>query len=105
MVNNQYRPSHTMTVKGWIGDHPRGNYWTVIQLEEGDEYYDPERPMWGVFLQLSGMVAPLAQGFYSAEGAEAFIRDDILGAGADIEGHKTVPGQVVNDKKALPGQP
>ena len=92
---SEHYPSQWMTARGKIGDHPRGNYWTVLQLEEGDEYYDPGRPVWGVFLQLPGMVAPLGQGFFSEEDAETFIRDDILGAGADIAEHKTVAGQVV----------
>lgn len=94
--------------EGWSvmsGAHPRGNFWFVDQLTDDDEYFDPKRPMWGVFLQLPGLISPMGTGFYSAESAGAFIRDDILGAGAEIGEHKTVPGEVVRERPALTQPP
>lgn len=98
---DQHKPSHQMTVRGKIGDHPRGNYWFADQLAEDEEDYHPQFP-WRVFIQLAGMVDHLDACFPSKEAAEAYIRDDILGAGADIAAGKTVPGEVVTQGEIAP---
>jgi hypothetical protein len=67
------------------GDHPRGNYWFADRLAEDEPGYNAQFP-WRVFIQLPGMVDHLDMGFQTENAAEEFIRNDILGAGADVKG-------------------
>lgn len=83
-MDEQYKPSHRMTVHGKVGDHPRGNFWFADRLAEDETGYHPKFP-WAVFIQLAGHVDHLSAGFPDEEAAEQFIRDDILGAGAQFD--------------------
>jgi hypothetical protein len=66
----------------WVEEkhHPKGNFWFVDKLEYGDNFYDEDRDMWGVFLQIPGMVVSVELGFTDPKDAATFIQDDILGA-------------------------
>lgn len=67
-----------------ITNHPRGNYWFADQLIATEPGFRSAFP-WAVFIQLPGLVHRLDVGFQTEESAEQFIRDDILGAGAEFE--------------------
>ena len=76
-----------MTGGRWVpvDEHPRGNFWFADRVTADD--YDgviTEGYPWRVFIQLQGMVDHLSGQFATREAAEAFIRDDVLGATAEI---------------------
>lgn len=76
------------------GDHPKGNFWFAGRLGEEDPGYDPRWP-WAVFIQLPGMTDRLSALFPEQGAAEAYIRFDIIGAGADYQDRKVLAGEVV----------
>jgi len=69
-----------------IGDHPRGNFWFADRLTEDEIESEADRQFpWRVFIQLNGLVDHLDSGYPTQQAAEQYIRDDILGAGAEFE--------------------
>jgi hypothetical protein len=85
-MDEQHKPSNQMTVHGKVGDHPRGNFWFADYVTEDDyEGVITAGFPWRVFIQLAGLVDHLSGQFATKEDAEAFIRDDILGAGAQLD--------------------
>ena len=68
-----------------MSDHPKGNYWFASHWQEDDDQPHPKGYPWRVYIQLPGYVDHLDIWYPTQEAAEAFIRDDILGAGADLE--------------------
>lgn len=66
-----------------IPQHPRGNHWFASHWQEDDSEMPPEGFPWRVYIQLPGLVDHLNSWFPTQEAAEQYIRDDILGAGAE----------------------
>jgi hypothetical protein len=85
---------------GAASGHPKGNYWFADRLSEDEPGYDPRWP-WAVFIQLPGMTDRLSALFPEQGAAEAYIRFDIIGAGADYQDRKVLAGKVVASAREI----
>jgi hypothetical protein len=83
--------------------HPRGNYWFAADWPDDEEKGWPEGEefCWRVWIQLPGMVDCLSTRFESESDAEDFIREDIIGAAAELGPRTVVPGEVIPSRSAL----
>ncbi len=80
--------------------HPKGNFWFVDRLDEDNPDYNPRCP-WAIFIQLPGMTDRLSALYPDQGSAEAFIRFNLAGAGADYRDRKVLAGQVIEGAREI----